>query len=279
VSRDEDTQDLPAIPPSSAPADPLHALVDALNEVQVACCQLLDAVRDQALGNIIITAHNAHSWWLIAKATLPRAAVRARGTLTRPVTDRIEHAKRMLDTTFHTLNNRLDCLTIQRGVDGGRQHERGGPMQHTPDDRRQHFRGGVCTQCLRHEVCLDKFALAFKRGDPALLEVAAQDVAQAWPLAMSGLDAVAAYLTSARRIIGTLLPRAFAEANRGSSLYAALLDLGSRLEIAQERLELPHDLSAEHESDETEVYERMNTPTGEASWAASNEISKRKTGA
>jgi hypothetical protein len=107
VSSDEDTQDLPALPPGSALVDPLHALVDALNEVQIACNQLLDAVRDQALGSIIVTAHNAHSWWLIAKATLPRAAVRARGTSTKSVVDRIEHAKRMLETTFYTLNNRL----------------------------------------------------------------------------------------------------------------------------------------------------------------------------
>jgi hypothetical protein len=144
------------------------------------------------------------------------------------------------------------------------------------------FAAAYARSVFETKFALDKFVLAIKRRDLALLEVAAGDIAQAWPLAMSGLDAVAAYLSRVRRIIGKLIARALAEADRGSSLDAALRVLGSQLEITQESVELSHALWAamddEHERDQTEVNDRMNAPSGKASWKVSSETSKRKAG-
>jgi hypothetical protein len=92
--------------------EPLLALIRALDEVQIASSLLLDAVKYQALGNIVIAANDAHSWWQVARANFSRAAVRARVATTMADAVQLADAKFALDHTHATLNSRLVAAII-----------------------------------------------------------------------------------------------------------------------------------------------------------------------
>jgi len=69
---DQTTQEAPAQSPRPPSGDLLQLLVDALNEVQNASSGLIQALFALNYDEISIYAHDAHSWWQVAKAVIER---------------------------------------------------------------------------------------------------------------------------------------------------------------------------------------------------------------